>query len=178
MSKKFYTIGHSTHTLQEFLEILHSHKITHIVDVRTLPKSRQVPWFNQNRLKTSLKKEKIFYTHLAKLGGLRHTNKNSINLEWHNPSFRGFADYMQTPDFFSGLKELNEIIKQNNRVAIMCAEAVPWRCHRSLIADAELVRHYQIWDIMSKTAIRQHKLTEFAVVDRTKRPIKVYYPKK
>lgn len=171
-----YTIGHSTHTLQEFIEILHAHQITHIVDVRTIPQSRRVPWFNKNELKKSLRKEKISYTHLAKLGGLRRTNKNSINTAWHNASFRGFADYMQTPEFFEGLKELNEIIKKSDRVAILCAEAVPWRCHRSLIADAELVRHYAVWEIMSKTSIRQHQLTSFAVVDRTKRPIKIYYP--
>lgn len=171
-----YTIGHSSHTFQEFLEILQSYQITHLVDVRSLPKSRHVPWFNENELRTALKKEKIAYTHLAKLGGLRHTNKNSINMGWHNTSFRGFADYMQTAEFFSGLKELNTIIKNEARVVIMCAEAVPWRCHRSLIADAEIVRHFVVWEIMSKTSIRAHQLTSFAVVNRKKRPIQIYYP--
>lgn len=174
---KLYTIGHSTRTLQEFLDILNAYQITHVVDVRTIPKSRHVPWFNENEFKKSLRKEKIAYTHLSKLGGLRRTSKNSINLGWRNASFRGYADYMQTPEFFEGLKELNDLIKKNKRVAIMCAEAVPWRCHRSLIADAEIVRHFTVWEIMSKTSVRPHTLTDFAVVNKKKRPIQIYYPK-
>lgn len=170
-----YTIGHSNHTMEEFLEILSAHQITHIVDVRSIPKSRHVPWFNEDVFKRTLHKNKIAYTHLKKLGGLRHTTKDSINLGWINTSFRGFADYMQTHEFFEGLKELNALIK-NTKVAIMCAEAVPWRCHRSLIADAELVRNVNVIDIMSKTSVHQHTLTEFAVVDRNTRPIKIYYP--
>lgn len=175
---KLFTIGHSTHTLQEFLDILHAHQIKHIVDVRSIPRSRHVPWFNENELKASLRKERIEYTHMPKLGGLRRTSKNSINTGWRNASFRGFADYMQTPEFFEGLKELNALIKKNNNVAILCAEALPWRCHRSLIADAEIVRHFKVWEIMSKTSIRPHKLTNFAVVNRKKRPIQIYYPEK
>lgn len=174
---RLYTIGHSTHTLQEFFDILHAHQITHVVDVRTIPKSRHVPWFNEKEFKASLSKEKIAYSRIAKLGGLRKTLKNSINMGWRNTSFRGFADYMQTPEFFAGLKELNDLIKKTPRVAIMCAEAVPWRCHRSLIADAEIVRHFIVWEIMSKTSARRHKLTAFAVVNRKTRPIRVYYPK-
>jgi len=175
---KLYTLGHSTHTLQEFLEILHAHRIAHIVDVRTVPKSRHVPWFNEKELEAALLREKIAYTHLAKLGGLRRTIKNSINMGWHNASFRGFADYMQTSEFFQGLKELNDIIKMNRRgrVAIMCAEALPWRCHRSLIADAEIIRHFDVLEIMSKTSVRPHKLTSFAVINRSKRPIQIHYP--
>lgn len=174
---KLYTIGHSTHNLQDFLEILHAYKITQIVDVRTIPKSRHVPWFNENGFEKSLRKEKIAYTHLSKLGGLRRTCKNSINMGWRNASFRGYADYMQTTEFFEGIKELNQLIKKSSRVAIMCAEAVPWRCHRSLIADAELARHYIVWEIINKTSVRKHNLTEFAVINRKKRPIQVYYPK-
>ncbi len=176
MANNLYTIGHSTHPLQEFIEILHAHHITHIVDVRTVPKSRHVPWFNKDEFKKSLRKEKIAYTHMPKLGGLRRTTKDSINLGWRNASFRGFADYMQTPEFFAGLKELNTLIKKNGRVAIMCAEAVPWRCHRSLIADAEIIRHIHTWEIMGKTSIREHKLTPFAVVNRKKKPLQIYYP--
>lgn len=172
---KLYTIGHSNRTLQEFIDLLQAHKITHIVDVRTIPKSRHSPWFNQDKLNASLKKNKILYTHLGKLGGLRRTSKNSINIGWRNASFRGFADYMQSADFFQGLKQLNGIVKKSRRVAIMCAEAVPWRCHRSLIADAEVVRHVVVWEILSKTSIRLHKLTAFAVVNRNKRPIQIYY---
>lgn len=173
---KLYTIGHSNHTLQEFLEILNRYQIAHVVDVRTIPKSRHVPWFNAEVLKKSLRKEKVDYTHLSKLGGLRRTSKSSINLGWRNASFRGYADYMQTPEFFEGLKELNTLIKKSKKVAIMCAEAVPWRCHRSLIADAEIIRHFSVLEILGRTSVRAHTLTEFAVVNRKKRPIQIYYP--
>ena len=110
------------------------------------------------------------------LGGLRHTQKNSINKGWRNSSFRGYADYMQTPEFYAALKALNKMLTRKNRVAIMCAEAVPWRCHRSLIGDAEVVRGIKVLDIMSKTNIHIHELTDFAVVNRKKRPIQIYYP--
>ncbi|HHF7368119.1 TPA: DUF488 family protein [Legionella bozemanae] len=173
---ELFTIGHSTHTLQEFLGIIHAHQITHVVDVRTIPKSRTVPWFNKEEFKKSLAREKIAYTHLPKLGGLRKVEKNSINRGWRNASFRGFADYMQTEAFLEGLSELNHLISKNDKVAIMCAEAVPWRCHHSLIADAELIRDYIVWDIMNKTTANPHQLTSFAVVDRTKKPIQIYYP--
>lgn len=171
-----YTVGHSNHTLDEFLELLHTYQITHLVDIRTIPRSRHVPWFNKNSLKNALHKNKIAYSHMAKLGGLRHANKNSVNPGWKNASFRGFADYMQTPIFFEGLKELNSLIKKEC-VAIMCAEAVPWRCHRSLIADAEVVRKIKVLDILSKTSLRAHKLTDFAVVDKNKKPIQIFYKK-
>jgi uncharacterized protein (DUF488 family) len=177
MPKQLYTIGHSTHTLLEFIDILYTYQITQIVDVRTIPKSRYVPWFNHNKLKTSLQRENIDYIHLAKLGGLRRVAQDSINMGWYNKSFQGFADYMQTSEFFEGLKELNQIIKTKDKVAIMCAEAVPWRCHRSLIADAEVARQVEVWEIINKTSIRPHKLTDFAVVNKKKRPIQVYYPK-
>lgn len=177
MAKHLYTIGHSTRTLQEFLDILRAYKISHIVDVRTIPKSRYVPWFNKQELKKTLHKENIAYTHLPTLGGLRPTSKKSLNLGWRNASFRGFADYMQTPEFFAGLKTLNKLIKETKNVAIMCAEAVPWRCHRSLIADAETIRHFVVWDIISIKAMRVHKLTSFAVINRRKKPIQIYYPK-
>lgn len=176
MYKQLFTVGHSTHTLQELIEILHNFKITHLVDVRTIPKSRHVPWFNQDPFSSALRKEKITYVHMAKLGGLRHTTKNSKNLAWQNLSFRGFADYMQTPDFFEGLKELNKLMQKKNRVTIMCAEALPWRCHRSLIADAEIIRHIAVWHIMSKTKASAHTLTDFAVINRNKRPMQILYP--
>ncbi|MCW8409883.1 DUF488 domain-containing protein [Legionella sp. PATHC035] len=173
---ELFTMGHSTHSLQEFLEIVHAHQMTHLVDVRTIPRSRTVPWFNQEELKKSLEKEKIGYTHLLKLGGLRKVNKHSINSGWRNASFRGFADYMQTAEFLAGLDALNEIIEKEQKVVILCAEAVPWRCHRSLIADAELIRNYAVWDIMNKTTAKPHQLTSFAVVDKEKNPIQIYYP--
>lgn len=174
---KLYTIGHSNRTLQEFIQLLQYHSITCIVDVRTIPKSRHVPWFNKEKLIISLHKEKILYTHLPELGGLRKAQKNSVNLGWNNLHFRGFADYMQTPEFYAALKTLNEIIKTQDRVAIMCAEAVPWRCHRSLIADAEIIRHITVLDIVSGSAVHEHQLTSFAVVNRKKRPMQILYPK-
>ncbi|HVV69045.1 MAG TPA: DUF488 domain-containing protein [Patescibacteria group bacterium] len=174
---KIYTIGHSTHTLKEFVDILNAYQITHVVDVRSIPKSRHVPWFNEKPLTISLRKNKIAYTHLTKLGGLRRPIKNSINMGWRNASFRGFADYMQTKEFFQGLKELNLLIKNRDGVVIMCAEAVPWRCHRSLIADAEAVRNITVLEIISKTSVHVHKLTNFAVINRNKKPIQIIYPK-
>lgn len=171
-----YTVGHSNRSMEDFIEIVTSQSITLLVDVRTIPKSRRLPWFNKPALASTLRTVKIKYQHMPALGGLRHASKDSINQGWHNASFRGFADYMQSMDFFLALKQLNELIKTHERVAIMCAEAVPWRCHRSLIADAEVVRGVHVIHIMSSTAVREHELTSFAVVDRNKRPIKVYYP--
>jgi len=175
-SLRLYTIGHSSRSLQEFIEIAHSHQITHIVDVRTVPKSRHVPWFNKAELSVSLAVEEIGYSHLSKLGGLRKTNKNSINGGWRNASFRGYADYMQTAEFAEGLAELNILIQTKAKVAIMCTEAVPWRCHRSMIADAEIARHIAVWEIMSRTLARPRKLTNFAVVNRENKQIQIYYP--
>jgi len=172
-----YTIGHSNRTLEEFVEMLHTHQIVHLIDVRSIPKSRRVPWFNANDLATALRKDEIAYTHMPALGGLRHTTKSSINTAWENASFRGYADYMQTPEFYLALKSLNQLVKKGNRIVIMCAEAVPWRCHRSLIADAEVVRGVSVMHVISKTSLHPHELTAFAVVDKTKRPIKVFYPK-
>lgn len=171
-----YTIGHSTHTLEEFIKILKHYGITQIVDIRTVPKSRHVPWFNKDTFKAKLKKENILYKHMPKLGGLRHSSKSSINTGWYNISFRGFADYMQTKIFYMGLKDLNQLLKNRNKVAIMCAEAVPWRCHRSLIADAEVVRKIKVLHIMSYKSLKVHELTHFAKVDRSKRPIAITYP--
>jgi len=174
---KLYTIGHSTHTIKEFIALLHAHQIDCIVDVRTIPKSCYVPWFNEKRLKASLSKEGIRYIHMAGLGGLRKTSKVSINQGWRNASFRGYADYMQTPSFFTALKKLNSYLESQHKVAIMCAEALPWRCHRSLISDAELVRGIKVLDIMNINKPHLHQLTSFAVVNRKKRPIQIYYPK-
>ncbi|RDI43389.1 DUF488 domain-containing protein [Aquicella lusitana] len=170
-----YTIGHSNQLFSAFLEKLEAHGITHVVDVRTIPKSRHVPWSNQKPLISALQKKKIAYTHMPELGGLRHPHSNSINEGWRNASFRGFADYMQTSAFYQALKKLNQIIKKGKTV-IMCAEALPWRCHRSLIADAEVIRNIKVLHIMGATSVKEHDLTDFARVDRSKRPFKVYYP--
>lgn len=174
---RLYTIGHSTRTLQEFIALLNKHQITVLVDVRTVPKSRRVPWFNSKEFANALLVENISYIHMPELGGLRHARKDSINMGWHNASFRGYADYMQTPAFYEAIEKLNQKLEAGeNRIAIMCAEAVPWRCHRSLIADAELIRGITVLHIMSLTSVHEHKLTEFAVIDRTKHPIQIYYP--
>lgn len=174
--RRFFTIGHSTKTLQEFLKILHSYRITHLIDIRTIPRSRKVPWFNHDSLRKVCEEEEIVYQHLPELGGLRTPKKDSINQGWHNSSFRGFADYMQTGAFFAGIKKLNEFLKKGHNVAIMCAEAVPWRCHRSLVADAETIRNIRVWHIMNEKKSYEHKLTDFAKINRTTRPMKIYYP--
>lgn len=172
-----YTIGHSIRSLEEMIELLHHYKISHLVDVRTIPKSRHVPWFNNTTFAKSLRTENIEYLHFPELGGLRHAQKNSINEGWRNSSFRGYADYMQTSAFLQGLEKLNQLIEATHgNIAIMCAEALPWRCHRSLIADAELIRDITVDHIMNKNTANPHQLTTFAHVDNTKKPIQIYYP--
>jgi uncharacterized protein (DUF488 family) len=158
-----YTIGHSTRTIEQFLELLKAHGIQEIVDVRTIPKSRHNPQFGKETLAASLEQAGIAYTHLEKLGGLRHTSKDSVNLGWQNSSFRGFADYMGTPEFQAGLGELKAAAEKKT-VAIMCAEAVPWRCHRSLIADALITQGWQVLHIQSRKPAQPHELTPFLKV--------------
>ncbi len=160
------TIGHSTHTIEEFIGLLQAHAATCVVDVRTVPRSWHNPQFNRVLLPDSLKKAGLGYVHLPELGGLRHAMRDSPNLGWRNVSFRGYADYMQTPEFEKALDKLIELAKQD-RIALMCAEAVPWRCHRSLIADALLVRGIRTEDIMSLTRRQIHSLTPFAKVRGT-----------
>jgi uncharacterized protein (DUF488 family) len=159
-----FTVGHSTRSIEEFLSILDAHGVERLVDVRTVPKSRRVPHFNSDPLATSLRKRGIDYVHLANLGGLRRAKKDSANLGWRNASFRGYADYMATGEFRSGLGHLLQLATEK-RTAIMCAEAVPWRCHRSLIGDALLVRGVDVEDILSATSRREHQLTSFAKID-------------
>jgi len=159
------TVGHSTRTLQEFVALLLDHGVTQLVDVRTIPRSRHNPQFNRDRLPHPLQKAGIRYRHMAGLGGLRHAHRDSINTAWRNASFRGFADYMQTPEFQKALDQLVELAK-TRRTAIMCAEAVPWRCHRSLIGDALLVRGVRVEEIASPTRTRPHALTPWARVKR------------
>src|SRR5260370_39989515 len=144
-----YTIGHSTRSIEQFLGLLQAHNIEELVDVRTVPQSRHNPQFGQEELAAALQQAGIGYMHFGKLGGLRQSSKDSINLGWQNSSFRGFADYMATPEFQQGLDEL-KAIAEKKRVAIMCAEAVPWRCHRSLIADALTTQGWQVLHIQSK----------------------------
>jgi uncharacterized protein (DUF488 family) len=157
------TIGHSTRPLEEFIALLKTHEVTLLVDVRTIPRSRHNPQFNKDSLPDSLKKAGIGYVHMPGLGGLRHAKPDSVNVGWRNASFRGYADYMQTPQFLEQLEELIQLAKEN-RIALMCAEALPWRCHRSLIGDALTVRGIRTEDIMSLTQRRPHSLTSFAHV--------------
>jgi uncharacterized protein (DUF488 family) len=171
MQATVFTIGHSTRPLAEFIEMLRAHGVERVVDVRSIPRSRHNPQFNRETLAQRLRSAGIGYVHLKKLGGLRHARKDSANLGWHNASFRGFADYMQTEEFLTGLARL-EKLAAGKPTAIMCAEAVPWRCHRSLIADALVVRDFLVEDIMSGTRAQEHELTPFARV----RGLRITYP--
>jgi hypothetical protein len=143
-----FTVGHSTRTTKEFIALLLAHDVQQLIDVRTMPRSRHNPQFNRDRLPRPLQKAGIRYRHMAALGGLRHARRDSINTGWRNASFRGFADYMQTPEFQKALDQLIQL-GEKRRTAIMCAEAVPWRCHRSLIGDALLVRGLRVEEIAS-----------------------------
>ena len=165
--RTIFTIGHSTRTVEEFVDIMKAFRIELVVDVRTVPRSRHTPQFNYDSLPVSLKKAGIEYIHMKGLGGLRHPAKDSRNMGWRNSSFRGFADYMQETEFRENIDALIELAK-GKRVAVMCAEAVPWRCHRSLIADALTVRKIPVEHIMSLTSHRSHSLTPFAKVRGTK----------
>ncbi|NLT48325.1 MAG: DUF488 domain-containing protein [Clostridiales bacterium] len=161
------TIGHSTRTLGEFIDLLKLHEITLVVDVRSIPRSRHNPQFNKDNLSAHLKSVNIGYIHMMELGGLRHPSKNSPNTAWRNASFRGYADYMQTPQFQKAVEKLISMTSRE-RIALMCAEAVPWRCHRSLIADALLIRGIHCEDIINAGSSHVHSLTSFAKVDGTR----------
>jgi len=165
------TIGHSTRTIEEFVRLLQAHAVTRAVDVRTVPRSRHNPQFHRDTLPASLKSAAIGYMHMAELGGLRRTTRDSINTGWRNASFRGYADYMQTAEFNEAIERLIQLMSQD-RIAVMCAEAVPWRCHRSLIADALLVRGIRSEEIVSPTRTQVHVLTSFAKVDGSR----IFYP--
>ena len=167
------TIGHSTRAWKDFLDLLRAHGVKRVLDIRSIPRSRHNPQFNRETLSTKLRAARIGYVHLRKLGGLRHTRRDSPNTGWRNASFRGFADYMQTSEFEAGLDRLMKLAEQK-RSAIMCAEAVPWRCHRSLIADALTVRGIQVYDIMSMKRFQVHTLIPFVRV----RGYRITYPDK
>ncbi|MGH8747902.1 MAG: DUF488 family protein [Burkholderiales bacterium] len=158
-----FTIGHSTRSLDELIELLKLHGVTCVLDVRTIPRSRTNPQFNQDTLPRPLKAAGIGYRQLPGLGGLRRARPDSPNMGWHNASFRGFADYMQTAEFAAALEALVERAN-GNRVALMCAEAVPWRCHRSLIADALSVRGIAVEHIIGRARAQPHTLTPWASV--------------
>ena len=159
-----FTIGHSTRPVSELIEMIRAYGIKNVVDVRTIPKSRHNPQFNNDALKESLKAVEIGYLHTKGLGGLRHALKDSPNTGWRNASFRGFAGYMQTEEFKENLGKLIEKALRKTTV-IICAEALPWRCHRSLIGYALLVSGIQVRHIMSSASSRSHTLTPWAKVN-------------
>ena len=161
------TIGHSTKTLPEFIEMLKTYRVTLVIDVRSVPRSRHNPQFNKETLPNVLKLKGINYVHMPEFGGLRRPKPNSVNTAWRNKSFRGYADYMQTKAFIEQLFNLMALARKDC-VAIMCAEALPWRCHRSLIADALAVRNVRVEHIVSKDNKIRHTLTEWAHVEGKK----------
>lgn len=171
MSNPVYTIGHSTRPIDEFIDLLKRNGVELLADIRTIPKSRRNPQYWQDALEASLGKAGIAYAYLPGLGGRRRASKDSVNTAWRNASFRGYADHMQTDEFAQELERLLELSRKR-MTAIMCAEAVPWRCHRRLVADALLVRGYTVLEIISGGTPREHELTPFAVVDGTR----VTYP--
>ena len=167
-----YAIGHSTRAFEKFIELLHAHGISLLADIRTIPKSRHNPQFNREALETELPKAGIAYRHLKELGGLRHPAKDSINTAWENSSFRGYADYMQTEEFDHALQSLIALAEKE-RIAIMCAEGNPFRCHRLLVADALTVRGVRVLHISSRKTAKEHQVTSFARVNGSQ----ITYPK-
>jgi len=165
------TIGHSTRPIKEFIHLLKAHQVKRLVDVRTVSRSRHNPQFNRNQLSAVLHSARLHYRYMPGLGGFRHARRDSLNIGWRNASFRGFADYMQTPEFRKNLDVLIKLAK-SERIAIMCAEAVPWRCHRSLISDALLARGIEVQEITSVLRTRPHTLTPWGEVHGTQ----VTYP--
>lgn len=169
---RVYTIGHSTRPQAELIELLHHYEVATLADVRTIPRSRHNPQFNRDVLAEALPAAGLAYVHLPLLGGLRHgLGEASPNTGWRNESFRAYADYMQTAEFAEGLEQLRALTPAGP-VALMCAEAVPWRCHRSLIADALTIRGVAVREIWSDTRTEIHKLTPFARVDG----LRITYP--
>jgi Protein of unknown function, DUF488 len=170
-ARPILTIGHSTRSIEEFVDLLRQHGVERLVDIRTIPRSRRNPQFNSEALAKSLKREGIDYRHIKELGGLRHAHKGSINTGWRNASFRGYADYMQSEKFDQAVGGLLELCGEK-RCALMCAEAVPWRCHRSLLADALVARGVAVEHILSGSQRDVHSVTPFARIENER----VFYP--
>lgn len=165
------TIGHSTRSIEEFLAILDAFEVRRIVDIRKMPRSRFNPQFNLEALKETLESRGVTYSHMPSLAGLRSRSRDSVNRAWRNKSFQAFADYMQTKEFEDATDELTQLPNGENS-ALMCAEAVPWRCHRSLIADALVARGFTVQHLMSNQKAITHCIREFAEVTGKK----VSYP--
>jgi uncharacterized protein (DUF488 family) len=159
-----FTIGHSTRSVDDVVAMLREHEVTALVDIRTIPRSRFNPQFNKDSLPANLEQSGINYVYMADLGGLRKQRKESANSGWRNASFRGYADYMGTEEFTRALNRLIDLA-QKSKTAIMCAEAVPWRCHRSLVGDALSVRGIEVIDIMGLGKVKPHRLTPFLRVE-------------
>ena len=169
---RIYTVGHSTRTLEELVALLRAHDISVLADIRTIPRSRHNPQFNAEALAAALPPLGLRYVGLPRLGGLRRAAKDSPNTGWRNASFRGYADYMLTEDFELGLTELHALTAHGS-VVLMCAEAVPWRCHRSLVADALTARGAEVDEIIGASRATPHRMTAFA---KTNRGGRVTYP--
>jgi uncharacterized protein (DUF488 family) len=163
-SELILTVGHSTRTAGAFTDLLRVHRVEGVADVRRFPMSRRHPHFSQAALETSLAADSIAYLHIPELGGRRTPRPDSVNTGWRHPSFRAYADYMATADFAHGLEALLAFAERR-RVAVMCAEAQWWRCHRQLIADALVARGVDVGHIMSPTKVQPHELTPFARVE-------------
>ena len=159
------TVGHSNRSLADFLAILEAHRIDRILDVRRFPVSRKWPHFNAENLARSLPDAGIAYVGLSELGGRRRARPDSPHVRWRMEAFRGYADFMDTSEFEAGLARVLEHAR-TGRAALMCAEAVPWRCHRSLIADTLIARGEEVVDALSATSSRPHALPEFARVEK------------
>ncbi len=166
-----WTVGHSNRSLEEFVGLLRAHAATLVVDVRKMPGSRRNPQFGRDVLSQALRQAGIGYMHMPELGGLRHRRPDSPNTGWENASFQGYSDYMLTPEFQKGLQALLERAREE-RVVLMCAEAVPWRCHRSLIADALVVRGVAVEHILGASRTQRHVLRPWACVQGTR----ILYP--
>ncbi len=158
-----FSLGHSTRTWDEFLALLQEHAIARLVDVRHFPKSARVPWTNRDVLATHLETSGIVYEHAGDLGGFRRPRPGSVNTGWRNAGFRGYADHMETPAFAAALDRLVAEARMK-RTAILCAEAVPWRCHRGLLSDALVVRGVRVVHILGPGQTQEHTLTPFAKV--------------
>ena len=162
--RSILTIGHSTRSIDQFIRLLAAHRVDRLIDIRTIPRSRHNPQFSRELLSAALRRAGIRYTHMAGLGGLRHPRADSVNTGWRNAGFRGYADHMQTATFGRSLERCIDLAK-GEQIVLMCAEGVPWRCHRSLVADALLVRGVAVREITSGIRTEPHSLTPWAHVE-------------
>lgn len=159
-----YSIGHSTRSWADLLELLRAFEVSAVADIRTVPRSARHPQFNRELLSKRLPQHQVEYVHIPQLGGLRRAKRDSVNGAWENASFRGYADHMLSDEFEQGLQRLLELC-QRDATAMMCAEAVPWRCHRTLVADAVVARGARVDHILSSSSLRPHHFTKFARVE-------------